>query len=236
MAMHNPPHPGATLKEEPMPSIWNWRLCPARPCPPSSRLCGKPQPSPPTSQRRLIPWTRTISNGWRSPPHRPALQASHRHAYPQAKYDKASYRSLAKVIAAESGNDDIAEFIRRATFNVLIGNGDMHLKNWSLIYRDQRHATLSPAYDFVSTLAYIPGERSALPFSRSKAFADYTTDELEHLAAKAALPRKLVMDTAQETVALFMQHWGSEKNHLPMDKHVRNAIDRHHGRLPIVAA
>lgn len=156
--------------------------------------------------------------------------------YPEAKYEKASYRSLARVIATESGDDDIAEFIRRATFNVLIGNGDMHLKNWSLVYRDRKHAELSPAYDFVSTIAYIPGDRSALAFSRGKEFSDYTVDELEHLAAKAALPRNLVMDTAQETVALFMQRWVSEKNHLPMDRDVRAAIDRHLETLPIVAA
>ncbi|WP_199171756.1 type II toxin-antitoxin system HipA family toxin [Pollutimonas nitritireducens] len=154
--------------------------------------------------------------------------------YPQSKYEKASYRSLARVIAAESGNADIAEFIRRATFNVLIGNGDMHLKNWSLIYRDRQHAELSPAYDFVSTIAYIPGDRSALTFSRSKEFSDYTMDELEHLAAKAALPRKLVLDTAEETVALFMQRWASEKGHLPMDKDVLTAIDKHLDTLPIV--
>lgn len=156
--------------------------------------------------------------------------------YPEAKYEKASYRSLARVIATESDDDDIAEFIRRATFNVLIGNGDMHLKNWSLVYRDRKHAELSPAYDFVSTIAYIPGDRSALAFSRGKEFSDYTVDELEHLAAKAALPRNLVMDTAQETVALFMQRWVSEKNHLPMDRDVRAAIDRHLETLPIVAA
>ncbi|MCQ9618004.1 HipA domain-containing protein [Paenalcaligenes niemegkensis] len=156
--------------------------------------------------------------------------------FPQAKYEKASYRNLARVIAAESGDGGIAEFIRRATFNVLIGNGDMHLKNWSLIYRDRQHVELSPAYDFVSTIAYIPEDRSALTFSRGKAFTDYTFDELEHLAAKAALPRKLVMGTAQETVALFMQRWASEKNHLPMDKDVRTAIDKHLKTLPILTA
>ena len=156
--------------------------------------------------------------------------------YPHDKYEKASYRNLARVIAAESGDDDIAEFIRRATFNVLIGNGDMHLKNWSLIYRDRRHAELSPAYDFVSTIAYMPGEKSALKFSRGKAFADYTIEELEHLAAKAALPRQLVLDSARETVALFMERWAREKHHLPMDEDVMLAIDKHLGTLPILMA
>ena len=156
--------------------------------------------------------------------------------YPHAKYEKASYRSLARVIAAESGDADIAEFIRRATFNVLIGNGDMHLKNWSLIYRDRQHAELSPAYDFVSTITYLPNDQSALSFSRSKAFSDYTLDELEHLAAKAALPRQLVLDTARETVTLFMRRWASEKHHLPMSKDVQSAIDKHLQTLPITAA
>lgn len=156
--------------------------------------------------------------------------------YPHAKYEKASYRSLARVIAAESGDEDIAELIRRATFNVLIGNGDMHLKNWSLIYRDRQRAELAPAYDFVSTIASIPNDKSALNFSRSKAFADYTVDELQHLAAKAALPRKRVLDVARETVALFMQRWASEKHHLPMSADIRFAIDRHLATLPIAAA
>lgn len=82
--------------------------------------------------------------------------------YPHAKYEKTSYRSLARVSAAESGDEDIAEFIRRATFKVLIGNGDMHLRNWSLIYRDRQRAELSPAYDLASTIAYNPDDKSAL--------------------------------------------------------------------------
>jgi serine/threonine-protein kinase HipA len=35
--------------------------------------------------------------------------------------------------------------------NLLIGNGDMHLKNWSLIFSEQITPELAPAYDFVST-------------------------------------------------------------------------------------
>lgn len=154
--------------------------------------------------------------------------------YPEDKYKKASFRNLISVVAAESNHDDIAEFIRRLTFNVLIGNGDMHLKNWSLIYPDRRHARLSPAYDFVSTIPYLPNDQSALTFSRTKDFAGYTIDELEHLAAKAALPRKLVTDTAKETVSLFMDQWASEKSHLPMDGKVVETIDKHLEKLPIV--
>ncbi len=55
--------------------------------------------------------------------------------------------------------------MRRLTFSTLIGNGDMHLKNWSLIYPDRRTAALSPAYDFASTIPYIKGDRFALNYS-----------------------------------------------------------------------
>ena len=61
---------------------------------------------------------------------------------------------------------DIAEFIRRLTFNTLIGNADMHLKNWSMIYPDRRRAALAPAYDLVSTIPYIPDPKAALNVSR----------------------------------------------------------------------
>jgi serine/threonine-protein kinase HipA len=153
--------------------------------------------------------------------------------YAEDKYKNASMRNIAQVLAAEGNDADIVEFIRRLTFNALIGNGDMHLKNWSLIYPDQRNAALAPAYDFVSTVPYIPGDQQALNVSRSKAFADFNEDELADLAAKAALPGKLVLDTARETVALFHQHWASEKANLPMSKEVREAIDAHLKTVPL---
>lgn len=154
--------------------------------------------------------------------------------YPEEKYQKASLANLATVISREAGQGDIAEFIRRLTFNVLIGNGDMHLKNWSMIYPDRQQARLSPAYDFVATIPYIPGDRSALTVSRTKDFKEFTLDELAHLSAKAGLPRRLVTDTATQTVAIFMEHWTAEKRHLPMNRLVTEAIDRHLQTLPIV--
>lgn len=154
--------------------------------------------------------------------------------YPEDKYKKASYRNLISVVASESDQDDVAEFIRRLTFNVLIGNGDMHLKNWSLIYPDRRNVRLAPAYDLVSTILYIANDRSALTFSRTKEFTGFTIDELAHLSAKANLPKKLVLDTAKETVALFMERWETEKANLPMHQDVVEAIDKHLATLPLV--
>ena len=153
--------------------------------------------------------------------------------YPHDKYKKATMRNIANVIGIEGSESDVVELIRRIVFNALIGNADMHLKNWSLIYNDPRIASIAPAYDFVSTISYIEDDTMALKVSRSKRFDDFSFDELAHMAAKARLPEKLVLDTARETVALFHEHWAAEKANLPHARSVMDAIDAHLKTLPI---
>jgi serine/threonine-protein kinase HipA len=153
--------------------------------------------------------------------------------YPDDKYKKASYRNLAEVISAEAGNEGVIEFIRRLVFNTLIGNADMHLKNWSLIYPDRRKAALAPAYDFVSTIQYIPDENAALNFSRTKRMDQFSRDELAHMAGKARLPEKLVLDAATETVARFHDAWRTESKHLPISKELNATVERHIRKVPI---
>ena len=155
--------------------------------------------------------------------------------YPDDKYDKASIRNIASVIGVEGQQADIEELIRRLVFNVLIGNADMHLKNWSLIYHDKQNASLAPAYDFVSTIFYIPDESFALKFSRTKRFAEFSRNELSHLANKARLPEKLVLDVATETVVKFHEVWRAEKNNLALTNDMIRVIDKHLSRMPIAA-
>lgn len=153
--------------------------------------------------------------------------------YPRDKYKKASMRNIAYVIGMEGQDSDIKEFVRRLVFNTLIGNADMHLKNWSFIYRDRVNASIAPAYDFVSTIPYIQDRDMALKVSRSKAFADFTMDELSHLAAKAMLNDKLVIDTARETMSNFREAWMREKSHLPISNKIVTAIDWHLKSIPL---
>src|ERR1039458_9423203 len=78
--------------------------------------------------------------------------------FPDNKYKFHSYANIASVLWAEAGDDAVWEFVRRLVFSVLIGNADMHLKNWSLLYPDRRTPQLSPGYDFVATLPYLPND------------------------------------------------------------------------------
>ncbi len=153
--------------------------------------------------------------------------------FPEAKYQRASYRNIGQVLWRETGEPGYAEFVRRLVFSALIGNADMHLKNWSLIYRDGRTPSLAPAYDFVSTLAYLPDDSAALKVARSKAWTDFGEDELAALADGSGAPQRLTRKIARETVAAFRQTWAGRQSDLPISEDVRAAVLGQLDRVPI---
>ncbi|HAJ46942.1 MAG TPA: kinase, partial [Alphaproteobacteria bacterium] len=108
-----------------------------------------------------------------------------------------------------------------------------HLKNWSLIYRDRRTASLAPAYDFVSTIVYISDEYAALKYARTRKMAELSLDELAYLSAKAGLPEPLVRRAATDTVERFQSAWRNEKRHLPLSQDAVSKIDAHIASLAI---
>jgi serine/threonine-protein kinase HipA len=61
------------------------------------------------------------------------------------------------------------KLLRLALFSFLVGNEDMHLKNFSII-RKQDVISLTPAYDLVNTTIVLPGveEELALPLNARK--------------------------------------------------------------------
>ena len=154
--------------------------------------------------------------------------------YPDDKYKRRSYRNIATVLGIETSLSDVAEFIRRLVFSTLIGNDDMHLKNWSLIYYDRRNASLSPAYDLLSTIPYTNGKEAALKYARTKVMAEVNLAELAYLADKAMLPETLVLDTARQTVSDFLEVWAAEKTNLALSSDIIEAVDQHIASLALV--
>lgn len=122
----------------------------------------------------------------RSPIHIEDL-AQIRGFYPENKYD-GSFETVASLVYRGRDTASLLEFIRRLAFNILISNGDAHLKNWSLIYKNQRVPTLSPAYDLVATSVYRPSgapETTGLKFCGTRRFERITS------SCFSALQRKL---------------------------------------------
>lgn len=153
--------------------------------------------------------------------------------YPEQKYRKASYGSIARVLWLETGEAGVTQYIRRLVFNVLIGNADAHLKNWSLIYRDGRTPQLAPAYDLVGTIPYIPGDRLALSLGDTKEFAQVDLERFRRLAEKAGLPVRLVMQTARETAAKVRDLWPTHEPLRALPERIREAITAHLRTVPL---
>ena len=108
--------------------------------------------------------------------------------FPDDKYGYRSYANIAAVLRAEGGDNDVDEFVRRLVFSVVIGNGDMHLKNWSVLHPRGGKTILSPAYDFVSTAPYLPGDKLVLNFGGSTSLKEITADQIRRFADAAGLP------------------------------------------------
>lgn len=154
--------------------------------------------------------------------------------YPEKKYERASYRNIAEVLWVETGEEGVVEFIRRLVFNALIGNADMHLKNWSLIYPDRQNAALSPGYDFVSTIAYLPDTNMALTLGRSKSMTEVSLEQFSYLAAIARLPEKLVLDTGKETARRFLETWQGGQVVQQIAPNAVDPINSLLGQIPLV--
>lgn len=154
--------------------------------------------------------------------------------YPTDKYERATYRSIGRVYWIETGAAGFEEYLRRLVFNTLIGNADMHLKNWSMIYYDKKSPAIAPAYDYVSTIAFLEDENAALKYARQKRMSKLSLDELKYLAAKSGAPEALAETAAKETVSKFEEAWRTEKEHLPLTAHMKNTIDAHWKRVDLV--
>ena len=151
--------------------------------------------------------------------------------YPQNKYGKVSYLNIAKMLWTLTGEEGLVDFIRRLVFTIIIGNGDMHLKNWSFIYHDGITPTLSPAYDFISTIPYIPNDTLALTLSHIKKFEEITANHFKQLTEKAELPAFIVLQTMREAIDTVISVWETHRLHYELPKAYIERINRHISRL-----
>jgi len=89
----------------------------------------------------------------------------------QKKYD-GSYEGIVKTLrtfcASQYLKSSIEQFFKMVVLNNLLKNGDAHLKNFGVIYETADTVRLAPAYDVISTTAYIKNDMSALLLAGSK--------------------------------------------------------------------
>lgn len=128
---------------------------------------------------------------------------------PEDKYH-GSYETVAALIYRRRDLSALREFARRLAFDVLISNGDAHLKNWSLIYPDRRVPTLAPAYDLVATQFYAESgvpEQLGLRFGRTRRFDRVTIGSFARLQNKLQAHQAELPDIVAELVRHTVEQW-----------------------------
>ncbi|GAA3973786.1 type II toxin-antitoxin system HipA family toxin [Allohahella marinimesophila] len=154
--------------------------------------------------------------------------------YPHEKYGSASYEQIGKIIYRYSGDGlaDVQQFARRLLANILLANGDAHIKNWSLLYPDRFTPRLSPAYDILTTCVYIDGEKHfALNLGKTKAWHEVSFAHFEHWARKADVPWRAIKPHLDDAVEKARALWPEALEHLPMNRLHKKALTAHWGRL-----
>ncbi len=127
------------------------------------------------------------------------------------KYDS-SYEQIAKSIKNNLVGEStinlksaLFDYFKSLVVNVLLRNGDAHLKNYGLIYKDTSSiVNLAPIYDIVTTTVYLPKDIMALTLNGSKRWA--SRDDLLAFATKSCmLSNAQALQVFEEVIAAIKQ-------------------------------
>lgn len=148
--------------------------------------------------------------------------------YPSRKYEGAAYNDIAAALNVAVSSAAAIEFVRRLALAAMTGNGDMHLKNWSLIYREAGDKPqLAPVYDVLSTVPYIPADAMALSLASERPFKAINAQRWKAFANRARLPEAAVLNAVVETVGRVNEIWWSLPERKVVPAKVLERIDAH---------
>ncbi len=154
--------------------------------------------------------------------------------YAHEKYGTSNFEQMGKVIYRFTGHGlaNIQQMARRLLVNILLGNGDAHLKNWSLIYPDGIVAELAPAYDIVYTQAYISGESQiSLNLAGNKDWYEMNLAHFEAWSEAVGVPWRAIKPHLDEVIEQARNLWPEFLQNAPMRPEHKAELQAHWRRL-----
>lgn len=88
---------------------------------------------------------------------------------------EALHKALMPFLPALERHAATLELFRRFAFNLIVENGDAHLKNFGLLYETEDKVRLAPAYDLLTTTCFegLVHDMPALPLGGRKVWDDW---------------------------------------------------------------
>ena len=138
---------------------------------------------------------------------------------PEKKYENEGGPTIPKcfqlIKKMRIGTAGQIDFLRRIVFNILIGNGDAHAKNFSVLYRG-KNIQLSPVYDLLCTEIYDSlAHDTAMSIGGEISFDAITRESFARMARECKVRPELVMsliDEMLETIITASKSLADELN------------------------
>lgn len=144
------------------------------------------------------------------------------------KYTMATSETVVNMIRRLSTDNraDVLEAVRRLVADVLVGNGDNHLKNWSFLFPRPGEIRLSPAYDLVPTILFIPHDGLALRFVGTHDFARVNLHRFERVASFLRVDPLWITREVKAAVERAMELWPDAAPALLGEERAATILDR----------
>ncbi len=134
---------------------------------------------------------------------------------------RGSYEKTGKIIkqySSQSGLDAL-HYFKLVVFSFITGNADMHLKNFSMLEKQEGEFSLSPSYDLVSTMLVIKNEPEQMALTLNGRRNKITRKDFIALASNLSLTEKQV----ENSFLMFSEKlnsalWWIENSFLPKDQ------------------
>lgn len=155
--------------------------------------------------------------------------------YPAEKYRSTNYETIGRITLRVAGEESFAEFVRRLVFVIVSANADAHIKNWSLLYADQVHPRLSPAYDLVSTIEFIEPDALALNLGGTEDWNRLSLAQLDSFSKKVGADPLQVRGLATEVVRRALDAWPQVVRDYGASDLLQRRLLAHWSRVPLLS-
>lgn len=151
------------------------------------------------------------------------------------KYTRGNEQTVLKAsrLFAADGVRALLEATRRSVVNILVGNGDAHLKNWALSYPGGRQAQLSPAYDVVPTILFGDDGSLAMTFFKKKKMEQIELALYERAAKFMKLDPRILTNAAKDAVERAASAWPAVVAEADTAEGTRTTLARHWDSLAL---
>jgi serine/threonine-protein kinase HipA len=151
------------------------------------------------------------------------------------KYTRANEESVVNTVKrlAAGGMAAVEQAIVRIAVNILLGNTDAHLKNWSFIFARPNQPDLAPAYDIVSIALLDDEDLMALKLRGTNDPKLITVSRFASFASYVGMTEAKMQRVLEDTVTRAADTWPQTLKSLPLSSRRIKTLNEHWKKIAL---